>query len=319
MKLSVILPCFNGAETIAVQLEALTRQSWAGEWEVIVVNNGSTDNSMEIVERYRDRLQNLQIVNAYQPPEPRRGVTHSYAVGFQAATGDAFLLCEADDEVGEGWLTALGNSLQEHQFVAAAIEYTKLNRNWLVGKGWQQQSVEVGLPTIWRPRYLPHVFQPLYDLPYASGCSLGLQRSVYEAIGNPDEACTASWDIDYCYRANLAGIPLQFVPNAAVHYRLRTQMRAHYRQGKNWGMSHVVLYQKYDPTITPFRVFKHYGRSILKLLLQILSIFPNLASRKGFTQWIWAFGWCIGDLQGGQYLWANLSKRDCPVQQSASL
>ncbi|MCY7394267.1 MAG: glycosyltransferase, partial [Leptolyngbyaceae cyanobacterium CAN_BIN12] len=75
MKLSVILPCFNGAETIAVQLEALTRQSWAGEWEVIVVNNGSTDNSMEIVKRYRDRLQNLQIVNAYQPPEPRRGVT----------------------------------------------------------------------------------------------------------------------------------------------------------------------------------------------------------------------------------------------------
>ena len=64
MKLSVILPCINGAETIAVQLEALTRQSWAGEWEVIVVNNGSTDNSMEIVERYRDRLQNLQIVNA---------------------------------------------------------------------------------------------------------------------------------------------------------------------------------------------------------------------------------------------------------------
>jgi len=61
MKLSVILPCFNGAETIALQLEALANQQWEGDREVIVSNNGSTDDSMEIVERYRDRLPNLRM------------------------------------------------------------------------------------------------------------------------------------------------------------------------------------------------------------------------------------------------------------------
>ncbi|MCY7392121.1 MAG: glycosyltransferase, partial [Leptolyngbyaceae cyanobacterium CAN_BIN12] len=70
MKLSVILPCYNGAETIAVQLNALVQQQWSEDWEVIVVNNGSTDNSVEIVEEYRDRLP-LRIVNAHTPPEPR--------------------------------------------------------------------------------------------------------------------------------------------------------------------------------------------------------------------------------------------------------
>ncbi len=309
MKLSVILPCFNGAETIAVQLEALTHQSWAGEWEVIVVNNGSTDDSMQIVERYRDLLPSLQIVDAYQPPAPRRGVTHSYAVGWLAASGDAFLLCEADDQVGDGWLSTLGNALQKHQFVAAAIDYTKLNPDWLVGDGWQQQSVQAGLSTISPPLYLP----------YASGCSLGLRRSVYEAIGNPDEACTASWDTDYCWRANLAGIPLQFVPNATVHYRLRIELGDRYRQGKNWGRAHVVLDQKYGSAITRLKVIKHYGRSLLKLFKQLLSLFPNLTRRKGFAQWIWGLGWCIGDLQGGRYLWASLSKRDRSVQPSAFL
>ncbi|MEX0269748.1 glycosyltransferase family 2 protein [Leptolyngbyaceae cyanobacterium UHCC 1019] len=308
MKLSVILPCFNGAETIAIQLEALTRQVWSGEWEVIVVNNGSTDHSLEIVERYRDRLSNLQIVNAHQPPAPRRGVAHSYAVGFQAATGDAFLLCEADDQVGEGWLSALGNALQDHPFVAAAIEYTKLNPDWLVGEGWQQQSAQAGLSTMSPPLYLP----------YASGCSLGLRRSVYEAIGNPDEACTASWDTDYCWRANLAGIPLQFVPDATVHYRLRTELRDRYHQGKNWGRAHVVLYQKYGSDMTRLKVIKHYGRSLLKLLKHLLRVFPNLVSRKGFAQWVWGLGWCIGDLQGGSYLWKTVSERDCPIQQSVS-
>lgn len=309
MKLSVILPCFNGAATIAVQLKALAHQSWAGEWEVIIVNNGSTDDSLEIVELYRDRLPNLQIVNAHETNTPRKGVTHSYAVGWKAATGDAFLLCEADDEVGEGWLSTLANALQEHPFVAAAIEYTRLNPDWLVGDGWQQQSAQAGLSIISPPLYLP----------YGSGCSLGLRRSVYEAIGNPDEACTASWDTDYCWRANLAGIPLQFVPNATVHYRLRTELGDRYRQGKTWGMAHVVLYQKYSPAITRLKVIKHYGRSLLKLFKQLLSLFPHLTRRKGFAQWIWGFGWCIGDLQGGRHLWATVSKRDRSVQPSASL
>ena len=309
MKLSVILPCFNGADTISVQLDALTRQAWAGEWEVVVVNNGSTDHSMDIVERYRDRLPNLQIVNAHQSGTLRLGVTHSYAVGFQAATGDAFLPCEADDQVGEGWLSALGTALQTHPFVAAAIEYTKLNPDWLVGEGWQQQSAQAGLSTISPPLYLP----------YANGCSFGLRRSVYETIGNPDEACTASWDTDYCWRANLAGIPLQFVPNATVHYRLRTEWRDRYRQGKNWGGAHVVLHKKYGSDLTRLKVVKHYGRSLLKLLKHLLSVFPNLMSRKGFAQWIWGFGWCMGDLQGGHYLWKTLSETDRPVQQSASL
>lgn len=120
MKLSVILPCFNGADTIAVQLEALANQQWSEPWEVIVSNNGSTDESMAIVERYRNRLPNLLIVDAHAPPEPRRGVTHSYNTDIKAATGDAFVFCEADDEVAPGWLTAMGEALKHYDFVACA-------------------------------------------------------------------------------------------------------------------------------------------------------------------------------------------------------
>ena len=91
MKLSVILPCFNGAQTIAVQLDALTCQAWPGGWELIVVNNGSTDSSMEIVEAYRSRLLELQIVQAHVPDTVRLGVPHSYNTGINAATGEAFV------------------------------------------------------------------------------------------------------------------------------------------------------------------------------------------------------------------------------------
>ncbi|MBF2059991.1 glycosyltransferase family 2 protein, partial [Fischerella thermalis] len=43
MKVSVIIPCLNAAETIGVQLEALANQQWSQPWEVIIADNGSTD------------------------------------------------------------------------------------------------------------------------------------------------------------------------------------------------------------------------------------------------------------------------------------
>jgi len=52
MKLSVIIPCYNEADTIATQLEVLAKQYWSEPWEVIVSDNGSTDDSLAIVEKY---------------------------------------------------------------------------------------------------------------------------------------------------------------------------------------------------------------------------------------------------------------------------
>jgi glycosyltransferase involved in cell wall biosynthesis len=286
MKLSIILPCFNGASTIAVQLEALTRQRWAGEWEVVVVNNGSTDGSMAIVEGYRARLPSLTIVEAHDFSGPRRGVTHSYTVGFAAARGDAFLLCEADDEVGDGWLAGLASALQTHEFVAAALEYERLNPSWLVPKGWRQQDAGVGLSTISSPLHLP----------YGSGCSLGLRREVYERVGPIDEGCGASWDTDYCWRANLLGIALHFEPSAVIHYRLRDAFGDSYRQGKSWAKAHLVLNRKYGPAPSDLQLLKRRVRRVRDLLRHTSRLLPALRSKSDLRFWCWGFGWCIGEL-----------------------
>ena len=144
LKLSVILPCFNGAATLAVQLEALTLQDWPGGWELVVVNNGSTDDSMAIAEAYRARLPMLKIVEAHVPGTPRPGVPHSYNTGIRAATGDAFVFCEADDEVAPSWLAAMGRALTAHDFVLAQLDHRKLNADWLHpphGEGYQSAGL----------------------------------------------------------------------------------------------------------------------------------------------------------------------------------
>jgi glycosyltransferase involved in cell wall biosynthesis len=292
MKLSIILPCYNGAATIAQQMEALCRQSWdGGEWEVIVSNNGSTDNSMDIVEQYRHRLPNLQIVSAYTPPGPRLGVSHSYNVGFEAATGDAFVLCESDDEVGEGWLQSMGDALRQHEFVVAQMEYHKLNPAWMlrqVGKNPQ----ELTIPKL--------TFYPF--LQYAWGCSFGLRRRVYEKLGGFNSNVKYACDSDYCFKAQCAGIDIQLVPGAVIHYRLRGSLKALFKQQRNWGEEFMWLARCYGAPTAKFSVIRK-SISVAQEGLKGLTLFPAYwlglpNSRSNLYMWLKGFAFHVGEIKG---------------------
>lgn len=282
MRISVILPCYNGAQTIAVQLEALVRQECSEFWELIVVNNGSTDQSMEIVEQYRDRLPNLRIVNAYNPPKPRLGVSHSYNVGLQAATGDAFAFCEADDKVVPGWLAAIASALTQHELISGPLEYYELNEPWTI------KTHEGGAQS---KEFMRVNHKPF--LPFAFGCNLAMRRSVYEKIGEIDESFRYAWDMDYCFKCQLAGIPLSFIPEVKVHYRLRHRFRAMYQQSRNWGRENRLIAKRYGVGMGKLEPFKR----ILQLLLSFLKL-AQVRNKTNFAAWLFGFGWQVGEIQG---------------------
>jgi glycosyltransferase involved in cell wall biosynthesis len=283
MKLSVILPCFNGAATVATQLEALARQYWSGSWEVIVSNNGSTDESMAIVEQYRDRLPNLQIVNAFDNPSlPRLGVAHSYNVGVKASQGEAFAFCEADDEIAPNWVETMGEALATHDFVTGPLDYRPLNESWLIaahGEGLQ-------LTGPMQPSHPPY-------LPFAYGCNWGMKRSVYETIGAFDETFKCAWDADYSWKAQYAGYPLTFLPELVVHYRLRSTFEGSYKQGQNWGEDYILLKKRHRVPIGRLAPV----RAVISMLKKQLEK-PSKKDRGAYALWSFHFGWSVGELQG---------------------
>lgn len=301
MKLSVILPCYNGAATIAVQLEALSGQYWAGGWELVVVDNGSTDDSMRVVEAYRDWLPELRIVQAHTPGTPHRGVPHSYNVGIQAATGDAFVFCEADDEVAPGWLLAMGHALEQHDFVAARLDHRRLNPAWmhpLEGEGYQSVRLSQMRGYPW--------------LAHASGCSFGLRRSLYECVGPLDAEFPCGHDTEYSWRAQLAGFSIRLVPDALVYYREKTGHRDRYRQGRAWGRDYVKLQQYYGAPAERY--------ALARKMLAVARALPRGAGswmafslgwptgRHQLAQWFWNLGWTVGE--------ALALMRDPPVPRS---
>jgi len=246
MKLSVIIPCFNAANTIAVQLEALAHQHWCEPWEVIVSNNGSTDETVAI-EQYQENLSNLRIVDS----SDQRGAAHARNVGILAAAGDALAFCDADDEVGLGWVMAIGEALSKYDFVACKREYNKLNEP---GNIASSPSMD------FKNKYPSHrVWQYPCDAQ-----SMNLSVDSTKLCSNSKTPTIA--ENSTCRHK------LHFLPDV-VPYRLRDKVEDLYDQARLWGKYNVLLYKKYRPLGMPKLSNKSEG--LVRLLKSFQKSFPR--------------------------------------------
>lgn len=282
MKLSVIIPCFNGADTIAIQLEALARQQWSEPWEVIVSDNGSSDGSMEIVKRYEGHVPNLRIVDA----SDKRGQAHAKNIGAQFAIGESLAFCDADDEVASGWVAAMGKALSKYDFVACRIDIEKLNLPWV--RKNRRHAQQDGIPKYDYPPYLLH----------AGGSTIGVKRWLHQAIGGFDESMILLEDTDYCWRIQLKGVEFHFVPDAVMHVRLRKSLKGIYRQAYGYGEYNVKIYKRYLPLGMPKLSWKQGVLSWKAFIMNFIKSIPRIHDKGDVAYWAWHFGWYIGRLKG---------------------
>ncbi|QKT02677.1 glycosyltransferase [Ectothiorhodospiraceae bacterium 2226] len=288
MRISVIIPCLNAADTIGVQLEALARQTWAGWWELIAVDNGSHDGTAERVAREARRLglSRCRVVTA----ATRRGAAHARNAGSRWAQGNVLAFVDADDEMGPGWLEAVASALQTQEIVASRLEYTRLNdRRSMAMRGKPQEQ---GLQHFSRPRFLPH----------AAGAGLAVRRELHERLGGFDEDLPLLEDTDYCWRAQLAGATLGYAPDAVMHYRLRADVRGACRQARQWAQYNVELYRRYRDRgmgTMPWRKGLREWWRLVRRSPEVLD--PELRGR-----WLWNVNWAWGRLWGSlrRRIWA---------------
>ena len=278
-KLSVVIPCLNAEATLGDQLDALAGQTWPGEWEVIVADNGSTDGSRALAERYQGRIPGLRVVDA----SDRRGQAHARNVGSAAATGDALLFVDADDQVAPGWLEAMARALARHDFVACRYDNEALNPAWVQRTHLNPQKD--GIIRYDYPAFLPH----------AGGGGLGVRRSAHEEVGGFDESMPALEDTDYCWRLQLAGHELAFAPEAVVRIRHRHDPGSIFRQGVSYGKHNVLIYKKYRGRGMPRLGWLPGALRWAKLLLKTPVM---LLTREGRSRWLWQLGWRLGRLEG---------------------
>jgi glycosyltransferase involved in cell wall biosynthesis len=223
---SVVIPVLDGAATIAHQLEALAAQRYDGPWEVIVADNGSTDATAEVVGAWAGRLPNLRLVDA----SDRTSTNHARNVGVAAARGELLLFCDADDAAEPGWLAAMAAGLAEHDLVGGRLDDEALNDP--VTRARRRKPGTGGLP------------RPLRFLPHAISANLGIRAEVLRALGGWDESFVrGGTEVELCWRAQLAGYRLGYVPEGVMRYR-RTRWALTY-QLYRYGRGEVQLYRSF--------------------------------------------------------------------------
>jgi len=278
-KLSVIIACYNEQATLADQLDSLVVQEWSEPWEIVFVDNRSTDNSLAIAKRYLERLPNMKIVDASE----QQGKSFALNKGIRAATGALIAFLDADDQVAPGWLPIVGQALEEHELIATRTDVETLNNP--NNRRYRGKVQSEGVLQIHYPPYLPH----------ASGGTIGITRALNDKIGGFDETLRCLEDTDYLWKAQLAGATLHYIPDAVVRVRFRSDLRGIYRQRRAYAEYNVFLSKRYrshgDPMPHPWR---SYFNGWKRLLLGL----GKLRHAPSRADWVGKLGWMVGRTRG---------------------
>ena len=147
--LSIVIPSYNQGMYIRKTLESVLAQK-ADDIEVLVIDGGSTDNSVEVIKEYADRLD-------YWVSEPDRGQSHAFNKGFQRASGHYLTWVNSDDLLLEGAIDTFRDFLKGKQmpdWVAANSMWVDVEGRIIsctVNAGWSEYARKSGALTVTGP------------------------------------------------------------------------------------------------------------------------------------------------------------------------
>lgn len=231
----------NGGEHLRDQLRALAQQTYDGPWELVAVIDRCSDDSQATVESFAGQLP-LRIVQVTHGT----GLSNARNVGTQAATGDYLLFCDADDVADPRWLASMAAAAEDHPFIGGHIEEASLNDP---------------LTQAWIPKFTPgHLPIAFRSWTAPAGANFGVSAQALQHIGGFDTAAVTGEEVDLAIRAQLLGYRIEYVPDAVMHYRHRTDLRALSRQAYRYGIGNAILYQKYRdqgvPRMTTAEIYR---------------------------------------------------------------
>jgi GT2 family glycosyltransferase len=221
MKVSVVVCAYNAASTLDECLASLEELN-CPDYEVIVVNDGSSDGTGAIARNYPScRVIDLQ----------HAGLSAARNAGLAAATGEIVAYTDADVRVDPDWLTYLVQPFANADVVAAGgLSLPPLDSPWVA----HCVARAPGGPT--------HVLLDDRTAEHVPGCNLAVRRDALRAIGgfNPIYL-RAGDDVDVCWRLQAAGGRIEFVPAALVWHHHRSSVKAYWRQQVGYGEGQAWL------------------------------------------------------------------------------
>ena len=236
---SVVVCTYNGAATLAETLEHVARLDYP-HFEVLVVDDGSTDATREIASRYPARL----------IPSDHRGLSHARNVGLREARGAIVAYLDDDAYPDRNWLRYLALAFEDESVDGAGGPNLPPPGDGRVASA-VANSPGGPNPVLLSDRVAEHL----------AGCNMAFRRSALEAIGGFDPRFRAAGDdVDLCWRLRDAGLRLAYAPAAFVWHHRRGSVRRFWRQQVGYGKAEALLAEKWPARFDLRRQARWSGR-----------------------------------------------------------
>lgn len=229
-RVSVIIPTFNYARFLKDCIESVLRQS-CQPVEVIVIDDGSQDNTSEVVNQFGKKVKYIYQEN--------KGLSAARNTGLRLCSGDYIQFLDSDDLLGDSVIEQKVRFLKANPHISIAV-----CRNYLyfsyksdggpkVGGQWFLHRANLDVHLMFANIAPPHAFF--------------INRAVVEDVGFFDEELKACEDYDYWLRAALRGYVPNYCRNGVVYYRRHAE-----------SMSAKLFNQYYHDALLNFRVFSNF-------------------------------------------------------------
>jgi cellulose synthase/poly-beta-1,6-N-acetylglucosamine synthase-like glycosyltransferase len=263
-RVSVVVCAYNAERTMDACLASLRTLNYP-DYEVIVVNDGSTDTTLAISERHKATYDadpdgpRMVIID-----QPNKGLSVARNVGAQAATGEIVAYTDSDCVPDPDWLAFLVYKFVRRGFVAVGGPNFPPPEPHLVPAA---VAVSPGGPT--------HVLLNDEVAEHIPGCNMAFTKRVLEDIGGFEPVFAAAGDdVDLCWRLQNRGYAVGFSPAATVwHYR-RNTVKAYLKQQMGYGKAEALLYFKHPYRFNLLGQSRWLGRIYGELTTAVLSRRP---------------------------------------------
>jgi len=247
--ITIIIPVFNAERYIGPCLDALQKLDYPTDLiEIIVMDNGSRDRTVDIVKGYGVRLFIL----------PQVTISQLRNTGAQHARGEYLAFIDADCLAGEAWLKLSTQILKDSAIGAAGCWYRLSPKSVFLEKVWNAhmgaRSATIG------------------DIDWVPSGNLIMPKSVFDKIGGFDESLTTAEDVDICRRIHHAGLSVFSHPALAV---------VHLGESKN--LKQFVLKEKWRGEGVLQNLVRefphiHLNKAILFTFITLLALIAILVS-----------------------------------------
>jgi GT2 family glycosyltransferase len=223
-RVSVVVCTQNGEKTIGTCLESLSCLDYP-RYEVVVVDDGSTDRTAEIVAGFDVRLVRTE----------NHGLSCARNTGIEVATGEIVAFTDDDAFPDRHWLRYLAHSF-------ASTDHVGIGGPNLPPK--TDSVVENAVAHA--PGGPIHVLLPDGIAEHVPGCNMAFRRQALESVGGFDpQFRVAGDDVDLCWRLQERGWTIGFNPGAVVLHRRRRSVRSYLKQQVEYGKAEALLERKW--------------------------------------------------------------------------